>query len=200
LDTETRPQISWTAFSDGHAGLAVVSRGLPESAVIDRADRPIALTLLRAFRKAVFSGDNIGGQIQGTHIFRYDLVPFSGQIPVTKLFIQGQRINSPVRQTTLHPADLATAPTKRLPRSYSFAAADGDAVVTSIQRQDNSRVMRVFNPLNQSVKTKLGSAKAVRSVSLDGQDEKQTMVERVGEDFVAKIGRKRIATFVISQS
>ena len=35
-ELETRPQITWSAFGDGKAGLAIVSRGLPESGVSDR--------------------------------------------------------------------------------------------------------------------------------------------------------------------
>jgi alpha-mannosidase len=192
LDIETRPQVSWTAFGDGRAGLAVVSRGLPESAVIDTIDRPIALTLLRAFRKAVFSDESSGGQIQGTHIFRYDLIPFAGNVPITRLCREGQRINSPIRQVTLHSADVKTA---QLPRRHSFVTVGGNVVVTSIQRQGHSRLVRVCNPSNKPVTFKLGKIKSAKSVTLDGRDDKST---KIGNGGNVSIAAKRIATLLIS--
>ena len=39
-----------------------------------------SLELLRAFRRAVISNDNMGGQVQGTHAFRYDIVPLAGDV------------------------------------------------------------------------------------------------------------------------
>jgi alpha-mannosidase/mannosylglycerate hydrolase len=198
LDIETRPQMTWTAFGDGRAGLAVVSRGLPESAVVNRPDRPIALTLLRAFRKAVFSDDNPGGQIQGDHLFRYDLIPFAGPVPVKKLFLLGQRVNAAVRQVTLHPADLASAPASRLPRSHAFGRVEGDVVVTSVRRHERGRRMRLFNPQSRPATVKLGPVKSVQSETLDGRDDAQTKIERHGNGFEAVIGAKTIATLVIS--
>ena len=191
LDIETRPQISWTAFGDGRAGLAVVSRGLPESAVVNTPDRPIALTLLRAFRKAVFSDDNPGGQVQGVHLFRYDLIPFTGAVPVKKLFLRGQRVNSSIRQVTLHPLDMPSTQPAKLPRSQSFASAEGEAIVTSIQHHDQGRLMRVFNPLSRPASINLGSGKSVQSVTLDGRDDGQTKIERHGNSHHAILGAKK---------
>jgi alpha-mannosidase/mannosylglycerate hydrolase len=194
LDLETRPQTSWTAFGDGRAGLAVVSRGLPESAVIDRADRPIALTLLRAFRKAVFSNDNFGGQIQGEHVFRYEIVPFAGAVTVKKLFVLGQRVNSPHRQVTLHPLD---RPTSQLPPTQSLATARGEAVVTSIQHTSGGRLMRMFNPTSKSAAVDLGPFQSVKSVALGSREDAQTKIDKRKENFVATIPAKRIATLLI---
>jgi alpha-mannosidase/mannosylglycerate hydrolase len=198
LNIETRPQISWTAFDDGRAGLAVASRGLPESAVVDRPDRAIALTLLRAFRKAVFSDDNPGGQIQGVHVFRYELIPFAGEMPVQKLFLRGQRVNSATRQVTLHPLEMPSGQEAKLPRSQSFAALEGEVVVTSIQHRDGSRLMRVFNPLSRPAKIMLASLKSVQSVTLDGRDDEQMKIELRGNKYHAVVGAKRIATLRIS--
>jgi alpha-mannosidase len=198
LDIETRPQISWTAFGDGRAGLAVVSRGLPESAVIDTPDRPIALTLFRAFRKAVFSDDNPGGQIQGVNVFRYDLIPYGGATPVKALFLRGQRINSPVRQTILHPLDVPAEQSAKLPRSHSFASVKGNVVVTSIQQRNGARLMRVFNPASRPEPTRLAKVKSVQCVTLGGRDDKQTKIEHSGNEYQVTLGGKRIASLLIS--
>ncbi len=136
LDVETRPQVTWTAFGDGARGLAIVSRGLPESAVVDSADRPIALTLLRGFRRAIFSGDNMGGQIQGMHEFRFSIVPFNGPAPIDRLFHLGLRVNSPCRAIALSADDRrdAQSASMRLAASHSFLDVSGKVVVTSIQQ------------------------------------------------------------------
>ena len=198
LDIETRPQISWTAFGDGRAGLAVVSRGLPESAVVDTPDRPIALTLLRAFRKAVLSDDNPGGQIQGVHVFRYELIPFTGSTPVRKLFLRGQRVNSPVRQVTVHPLEMPSAQPATLPRSQSFATVEGEIVVTSIQHHDKGKLMRIFNPQTRPATAKLGTAKSVQGLTLDGREDGQTKIEHHGNKYHAILGPRRIATLLVS--
>lgn len=144
LETETRPHQTWCALGDGEAGLAVVSRGLPEVAVIDRVDRPIALTLLRAFRRAVSSGleDNPGGQVQGRHVFRLWLVPYAGAAPRSALFRHGQRVLSPVRQVVVRPGD-ARGP--ELPRTVPGIAVSG-AVATAVTMEGGGHRLRLFNP------------------------------------------------------
>ena len=200
LDVETRPQIMWTVFGDGKSGLAVVSRGLPESAVINRPDRPVALTLLRAFRRAVLTNDNPGGQIQGTHTFRYDIVPVDGEIPINRLFHLGQRVNTPVRLTDIFPRDIRNSEqSEKLPREHSFLKADGDIVVTSIQRQGDSMLVRLFNPHETTEKISLDPAASyteVRCVTLDGRDDSKSTVLSRGEMTELLIPPKRIATVI----
>ena len=78
LEVETKPQQTWTAVFDDNGGLAVISAGLCESAVQDLPERPIALTLVRATRRTVFTDGEPNGQIQGRHTFRYWLAPLTG--------------------------------------------------------------------------------------------------------------------------
>ena len=151
LDLETRPQQSWTAFGDGTRGLAVVARGLPEVAVRDTPDRPIALTLLRGFKRVISRDDDTGGQVLGTHVFRYDLVPFQGATPTKQLFLLGQRLHAAVRQTSLPTPLVQKATTAaKMPRSQGFVAVTGDAVVTSVRRHADSREVRMFNPTDRA--------------------------------------------------
>jgi len=202
LDVETRPQITWTAFGDSRSGLAVVSRGLPESAVIDTPARPVALTLFRAFRRAVFSNDNPGGQIQGRHTFSYNIVPVAGAIPVNRLYVLGQRVNSTVRSVDILPKDLELA-TRRgaLPREHSFLKSSTGAVCTSIQRQSaGSWLVRLFNPHPTSRKVTLAPAGApgsARCVSLDGRDDTRSVARLTGNQIEISLPPKRISTVVI---
>jgi alpha-mannosidase/mannosylglycerate hydrolase len=67
LQVDTTPQQNWVAVSQEKGGLALLAPGQYESAVLDQPGRPICLTLLRAFRRAVFTDGNEGGQIPGPH-------------------------------------------------------------------------------------------------------------------------------------
>ena len=202
LDVETRPQVSWTAFGDGVGGLAVVSRGLPETAVIDRKDRPVALTLFRAFRHAVLANDNPGGQIQGRHTFRYDIVPIDGEIPIKRLFLLGQRVNGPVRVIDIIPDDIKQQRRDvTLPKEHSFLSVDGNAVITSVQRKDNCTHVRLFNPYDATESIRLrfaagsGSAKCV---ALDGSDDTKASVMSHDDVTEVIISPKRITTVVFN--
>ncbi len=201
LDVETRPQIRWTAFGDGKNGIAVVSRGLPESAVIDEPSRPIALTLFRAFRRAVFSNDNPGGQIQGTLSFRYDIVPYSGDVPSKKLFLAGQRVNVPVKTVDLLPRDIVKRKDRAdLPRRYSFLNVIGNAVVTSVQKSDNALLIRLFNPERSPEEVSIEPGFAVqsaKSVQLNGAPDVRSRIIMSGNRIEMAIPPKRIATILI---
>lgn len=172
LDVETRPQQSWTAFGDGTHGLAVVSRGLPECTVRDTADRAIALTLLRGFRRAVLTNDNLGGEILGSHTFRYDVVPFGGTAPIKALFLLGQRINHSARMVSLLPRDWANVPGRAsLPGQHSFLGIEGEAVVTSVQRRGDALVVRLFNPHSEAKAVHIRPDQRIRAAEVVRLDE-----------------------------
>jgi len=201
LDVETRPQITWTAFGDGKNGLAVVSRGLPESAVRNIPDHPIALTLFRAFRKAVFSNDNSGGQIQGKLTFTYDIVPIAGEIPVHKLFLLGQRVNVPVRTVDILPVDREQSKlVYTLPCEHSFLTVEGNAVVTSVQHANGKIQVRLFNPSGGTEKIMFKPAVAwtgARCITLDGRNDTKSTVLPSKNRIEVLIPPKRITTVAV---
>ena len=85
------------------------------------------LTLPRAFRRVVFSNDKSGGQIQGNHTFRYDVIPFSGDVPATRLFLFGQRVNGAVLTVYHLSVELEHATgVGELPSSDSYLSVEGD--------------------------------------------------------------------------
>lgn len=201
LDIETRPQISWTAFGDGRKGLAIVSRGLPESAVIDTPERTIALTLFRSFRRAVFSNDNEGGQILGNHTFRYRIVPVDGQIPVKDLFIAGQRIAGDVRTVDIVKREYTNnLLSGKLPGTYSFLDVGGDAVVTSVQNDHEGMIVRFFNPLKKEAAVSIKPSNAFQSaasITLDGRSDSIPKVRKNGEHIEVTSPPKHICTVLI---
>jgi len=205
LDVEARPQISWTAFGDGKAGLAVVSRGQHETAVTDTPHRTIAMTLIRAFRRTIFAGEQTGGQVQGSREFRYFIVPFSGHTPVKSLFLLGQRSLMPtLRQVPLTEWDYTTAkdPIGTLPPSASFLALRGNAVITSVQNSESGRcTVRLFNPNTKAEKVALtaaSKASIAKAVNLEGLIDTQVNVKVAADgsiDFT--LPPKRFTTIVI---
>lgn len=204
LDVETKPHFTWTAMADASGGLAVVTRGIPEVAVSDTPERPIALTLLRAFRRAVLANDNMGGQIQGTHVFRYDIEPFAGPVPRKKFCLQGQRVLGAIRQIDLLPAEIAHDQVEtKLPAEQSFLTVDGDVVVTSVQRDGDKLVVRLFNPTTSPAIAKLSGPNgfsSISSVTLEGKADaiaKGRISAGVAE---ITVPAKRIATLLLASA
>jgi alpha-mannosidase len=204
LDVETRPQATWTAFGNEIDGLAVVSRGLPESAICGTPDRPIALTLIRGFRKAVFSDDNPGGQVVGTHRFRFDIVPFSEPVPITELFRLGQRVSGPVRAVSLSQKDIREyRPAARLPRRRSFLECNGNAVISSVRLCEGALSVRMFNPLDSDETQIVSSAfpeGSPRCVTLDGREDTVPDIAIEGGAARVTLPPKRIVTVVFEKS
>jgi alpha-mannosidase len=196
LDVETRPQQTWTSFGDGQRGLAIVSRGQPESAVTNNAERAIALTLFRGFRRAVISNDNPGGQIQGKLTFRYAIVPFAATPPINELFLLGQRIHGPVRSIDLIPLDLRPdLPPATLPPEDSFLHVSGDVVVTSLQQHGDHAELRFFNPHEVAQKVNVMSRwKEITAVKLDDTNDDMAQVRPMGSHVAVTAHAKRIVT------
>jgi len=164
LEVETKPVYTWTAVASSpenrdsgsgapsrglpspEKGLAVVSTGLPESAVLDNPDREIALTLLRSFRKAVFTDGNEGGQIRGTHRFRYNIVPFAGEIDPLRLGREGQILAAGLRTVQASPEDPKRDGSPH-PDPFSLLEVEGGVLVTSVRGvREKDLLVRFYNP------------------------------------------------------
>ena len=159
LEVETKPQQSWTAVFDETRGLAVVCTGLPESAVRDIPERPIALTLFRSFAQTPFTGGEPGGQIQGHHEFSYWIVPLSGRPEPGTLCRLGQQLAAGLRVVQVEHHDwakpgLAGAVPGNLPASHSFLeVGTPDVVVSAIHNVDKGKatVIRLYNPHDSAI-------------------------------------------------
>jgi alpha-mannosidase/mannosylglycerate hydrolase len=138
------PQQNWVAIEDGKTGLALLAPGQYESAVLDQTDRPLCLTLLRAFRKAVFTDGNEGGQIQGSHTIKLALMPFTGSVPASELYRVAQSLAAPVRSVYLDAQDLKETKTRLRPAE--LPAVTGDVVLSAQYREGDHWVFRIFNP------------------------------------------------------
>jgi len=159
LEVDTKPQQSWTALSDDDKGLAIVcGGGLLETAVLDRPDRAIALTLFRATRRTVMTDGEPEGQLFGRELsFKYRLVPLSGG-PVDRLSLYRhaqdlaagvKTVQFDARALQEQRAVLGDAVT-----SNAILRVSG-AVLTSCRMIDGAVEIRVFNPCTEDSECKL---------------------------------------------
>ena len=157
LEVETKPQQSWTAVFDAERGLAVVGDGLLETAVRDLPERPIALTLFRATGRTVGTTGEPGGQLPGTLMFDYWLVPLAGAPDRTHLCELGQKISAGLKVAQLGPRDIPIHRSGNvdLPPRAGFLRLDGPAVMTSLRQVDGALEARVFNPLKSTISVTL---------------------------------------------
>jgi alpha-mannosidase/mannosylglycerate hydrolase len=173
LQVEMTPQQNWVAVSDAGCGLALLAPGQYESGVLDQPERPLVVTLLRAFRRAVFTDGNEGGQIPGTHQFVLGLAPFkaapSEPVPAARLSRLAQTLASPVR---CYFAGMATPPTS-VPAADARVGApriEGDVVLSaSFSPKKGEHLFRFFNPSNRAKNLKLAGGKNWTEIDLEGK-------------------------------
>lgn len=203
LAVETTPQANWTAVFDHRRGLAVVAPGLPETAVRDVPQRPLALTLLRGFRRTIFTDGEEGGQCLGQHEFCYRLVPLAGEPPRTRLAQLAQRTAAGVRAVQVLPRIQASPSDRTLPRALGqLALKPGRVIVSSLRRRPDtdSLELRVFNVYDEPIAETLTLNRPVASamlVDFDGNEQRSLSVNADGT-VELNLPAKKIATIVIS--
>jgi alpha-mannosidase len=203
LEVETKPQQTWTAAHDNARGLAIVSTGLPEATVRDLPERPIALTLLRSFIRAVLTSGNEGGEIQGRHEFCYRIVPLKGVPDAPRLCRIGQQLAAGVRAVQQEHRDIVgqaglVPPERTMPPRHSFVTLDkSDAVVTAIYRRSEGEVaaVRLFNPTPHAIEvaiTVAGARGPAKTTDLAGTP--ITTASREGDKVRVNLKPKQIIT------
>ncbi len=154
LAVETTPQAGWTAVHDDQRGLAVVAPSLPETAVRDVPARPIALTLLRGFRKTVFTDGEEGGQSLGRHEFHYRLVPLRGEPSPAGLSVLAQQTAAGIRTVQVLPGEQAGEGERSLAPAGGLVELDpGQAIVTAVRRHPRTGAieLRLYNPGDETI-------------------------------------------------
>lgn len=158
LETETKPQQSWTALRSERRSLAVVAPGVLESAVRDSAEREILLTLLRCTSLTIWLYEEPGGQELGTHEWSYALVPQPDLDSPRGLFDLGELISDGLQVEQFTPEDLEhlepVAPT--MPSEFSALEISGEAVMTALRQVDDGELeLRLFNPTSREIGVRL---------------------------------------------
>jgi len=146
----TAPMQSFLLLDDGRNSFSLISEGLYEYEVLDKPDRPVALSLLRAMwiklevseEKKQILPDK-GMQCPGDHTFRYVVKAGEGRRSHGALIREAQEFRSPLKI-------VQTGRTKgRLPTAESvLEVRSEDIPVTCIKKAEKGDfyVLRGFNP------------------------------------------------------
>jgi alpha-mannosidase len=197
----TYPMHRFVDMSDGEHGFAIVNNsGLREYEAMDMRDRPLAITLLRAFtfrNCPVFGRWEVHPEMELSQCLRkyewsYAIYPHSGDW-TQGVFEQAEDHNLPLEaaQAGPHPG--------KLPKQLSFVELQGNnlqlAVLKRAEDRKGSYVVRVFNPTGKSVSGKLVFHKPVKKAWLTNLNEdRREKLEPTGNTLKLKVGKKKIVT------
>ncbi|MGI6374631.1 MAG: glycoside hydrolase family 38 C-terminal domain-containing protein [Anaerolineae bacterium] len=163
LEVEGKPQQSWSAVWDGERGLAVIAQGLPEVAVKDQVDRPIALTLYRSTRRTVGTAGERGGQLLQAMAFRYWVAPLASAPDPTTLGELGMAIHAGWYDVQLTARDM---PFYRRPSQVAPVCGaltlQGAVVLTSLRQIGAAVEVRLCNLNDQREAARLELGPALR--------------------------------------
>lgn len=200
------PQYPMHRFVDMHdagrdVGFAVLnSTGMREYEAMDTADRPLAITLLRAFtyrncpifgRYEVYPEMELS-QSLGKNSWTYAIYPHAGDW-TNGVYAEAEDLNLPLEPAQAGPHE------GTLPKEMSFMEVSGDHIqLTAFKRAEDrpeSFVVRVFNPKDEAVSGKLTLFKPVKRAWLTNlNEEREKELKAAGKEIPLELGKKKIAT------
>jgi alpha-mannosidase len=155
--TGRQPSISFVDVSDGQAGLALMHKGLIQYEVIDRPDRAIALTLLRAHqmrnlaRIAEYT-DQVDSQLLGETELHYSLYPHGGFWSDADVVAEtGRYLLAPLAAQA---GRCAAPPKDALGREHSFLRlSPPNVLLAALKRSEDAKavIARVVNPEGRAI-------------------------------------------------
>lgn len=179
---EVEPHNGLVTVEDGSNGVALYSKGLYEVIVRDNPQRTIALTLLRATRKEVFTDGGDGGQLLGAQSFHYAVrlfrsQPEAGLGPIVR---EQQRyaagIRSAQRRNENRQPETPQRLGRKLPPSASYLRIDSAGfVLSSFLASADAKgeyLVRMWNCLERETDARLIFDRELRSACLVSLDEK----------------------------
>lgn len=195
------PMQRFVDMTDGQVGIAIINNsGLREYEAMDRDDRPLAITLLRAFtyrNSPVFGRwetypDMELAQCIGKFEWRYAVYPHSGDW-TNGCYHEAEDMNLP-----LEPAQ-AGPHSGTLPKQMSFMAVEGHTLQVAAFKQAEDRpghyILRVFNPTEKQVKGGIVLFKPIREAWLTNLNEDRLMeITPTGNRIELIVDKKKIVT------
>jgi mannosylglycerate hydrolase len=199
------PMHRFVDMTDGKVGFAVVNNsGLREYEAMDTQERPLAITLLRAFtyRNCPIFGrwevypDMELAQCIGPHEWSYSLYPHASDW-TQGVFAESEDTNLPLEAGQAGPHEGA------LPKSMSFVELEGNNLQLTALKQAEDRpgnyVVRIFNPTGKSVNGKLTVFKTIKKAWLTNMNEEHGQaLKPAGKSVSFKAEKKKIVTLEFS--
>ena len=155
--TGRQPSIAFVDVSDGQAGLALMHKGLIQYEVIDRPDRAIALTLLRAHQMRNLARiaeypDQVDSQLLGETRLHYSLYPHRGFWNHADVVAEAQRyLLGPLAAQ----AGRCTAPPQEaLGMEHSFLrVSPPNVLLAALKRSEDAQavIARLVNPEGRAI-------------------------------------------------
>ncbi|MFP4503012.1 MAG: alpha-mannosidase [Candidatus Hydrogenedentota bacterium] len=199
------PMHRFVDMTDGDVGFAIVNdSGLREYEAMDQPDRPLAITLFRAFtyrNSPVFGRwetypDMDGAQCIGAHTWSYAIYPHTGGW-TNGVFTEAEAMNLPLQpaQAGPHKGDL--------PKAMSFLELTGDNLqLTAFKRHEDrpeTFVVRLFNPADRPVDGALHLYTPVRAAwRTNLNEERREELKPEGSTIPLTVGQKKIVTVEFS--
>ncbi|MCC6699593.1 MAG: hypothetical protein IT365_28465 [Candidatus Hydrogenedentes bacterium] len=194
------PMYRWVDMNDAKMGFALLNTGIREYEAMDTAERPLAITLLRAYtyRNAPIFGrwethpEMELAQCIGPHEWTYSIYPHTGDW-TNGVFDQAEDLNLPLEAAQVGPHK------GTLPKSMSFVEVQGaNLQVTALKRhedRENTFVIRLFNPGTKSVNGKLRFFKKVKRAWLTNlNEERREDLQPKGDTLALTAGKKKMMT------
>jgi mannosylglycerate hydrolase len=195
----TNPTTTMVDVSDGTNGFAVLHYGLSEYEVVDDANRAVALTLLRCFGTAGNPTEThvyqALAQCQGSHTFRYAVLPHAGDWRRGQVPQAANSFTSPLR------AMVASTHKGDMPASHSFLTIDNpDFLVTAMKKAEyvDAIVVRGYNPTGESLAVQVTVPERIGAVTKVTLEEKPVAEVALHKQQAAlSIGRGEIVSLML---
>ena len=195
------PMHRFVDMSDGDVGFAILNNsGLREYEAKDTQDRPLAITLMRAFtyRNCPIFGrwevypDMELAQCIGRHEWTYSLYPHNGDW-TNGVYDEAEDLNQPLEAAQVGPHKGALA------KQLSFLEIAGKNLqLTSFKRAEDrkgSYVVRLFNPTNRTVNGSIKVFKPLKRAWLTNlNEEREEALKPAGDTVKLKVPKKKIVT------
>ena len=199
-DNPIYPNHRFVDISDGDVGVAIINDGLRSFEAIDKAERAVAITLMRGFvfrqspvidRWDIYPEMTLA-QSRGEHEFRYAIYPHAGRWDEAGVHREAELYSLPleVAEAGKHGGDL--------PKELSLLSIEPEAVALSALKRAEDRdamVVRIYNPTAHDVTAVLTAYKAISSAALlNLNEEVQQRLAPAGNKLTLPLAAKKIAT------
>lgn len=195
------PMQRFVDMTDGEAGFAIINNsGLREYEAMDQTDRPLAITLLRAFtyrNSPVFGRwetypDMELAQCIGKFEWRYALYPHAGDWK-NGCYREAEDMNLPLEPAQAGPHE------GTLPKAMSFLTLEGDNLqITALKQAEDrpgSYILRLFNPADAPVQGAVILFKDIQEAWMTNLNEdRQEALRPEKNRLVLEVGAKKIVT------